>query len=180
MDNYYFIAISPPDPLYAQVVNFQMGKACRLVEPHITLKAQGGLVDPPTWAEIVRSICIVTPPFPVEVGGVHSFNKDVIYIDVASPGILSLHHVLLNALRPTEEEILRDHEMEGYVPHLTLAQNIPGWDIDNFEDVLHEAEARFTNFSKFQCRSVKIYRSAAPHGQYRVFKEYKLGEECRH
>jgi len=178
--DYYVIGISPPDPLYGQVVNFQMGKACALVEPHITIKAQCGLVDPPYWTEKVRAICISTPPFPARVGDVFRFGSDVIYLGVESPGLISLHKCLVNAISPTKEENERYHEMEDFIPHLTLAQNIPGREIENFEDVVSEARSRFVAPSKIMCRSVKIYRSSSQFGQYRVFKEYRLGEESRH
>jgi len=176
----YFIGISPPDPLYSQVVNFQMGKACALVEPHITVKAPSGLIEPPTWLNKIWTTCLATRPFPVVVGEVDHFGDDVVYLKVDSPGLVELHRSFVQAIGPTSEEIANFHEMEGFVPHITLSQSRPEEGIADVRSVIESAKVKFKSPTRFICGSVKIYRAHSEFEQYRVFKEYMLGFECRH
>ena len=176
----YFIGISPPDPLYSQVVNFQLGRPCALAEPHITVKAQSGLVDPPSWLKNIWTICLATKPFPVVVDEVDHFGNEVVYLKVESPGLMELHRSFVGAIAPTKEEIIDFHEMEGFVPHITLSQSMPTHAIADIGSVVERAKVKFTTPTRFICGSVKIYRAPSEFEQYRVFKEYMLGCESRH
>ncbi len=176
----YFIGISPPDPLYSQVLTFQLSKACALVEPHVTVKAPSGLIDPPTWLNKIWTISVATRPFPVVVSEVDHFGDDVVYLKVDSPGLVELHRSFVHAICPSPEEIVNFHEMEGFVPHLTLSQSMPEQGIADVGSVVESAKGKFKSPTSFICDSVKIYRASSEFGQYRVFKEYMLGFECRH
>ena len=176
----YFIGISPPDPLYSQVLAFQMGKACALVEPHVTVKAPSGLIDPPTWLNKIWTISVATHPFPVVVGEVDHFGNEAVYLKVDSPGLVELHRSFVQAICPTSEEIVNFHEMEYFVPHMTLSQSMPGQEIVDVGSVVESAKGKFNSPTRFICGSVKIYRAPSDFGQYRVFKEYMLGFKCRH
>jgi 2'-5' RNA ligase len=161
-------------------MNFQMGKACALVEPHVTVKAQSGLTDPPTWLKKIWTICVATHPFPVVVSEVDHFGGEAVYLKVDSPGLVELHRSFVQAICPTSDEIVNFHEMDGFVPHLTLSQSMPGQGIADVGSVVESAKDKFKSPTSFICGSVKIYRATSEFGQYRVFKEYGLGFECRH
>ena len=173
----YFIGISPPDPLYSQVVNFQLGRPCALVEPHITVKAQSGLIDPPTWLKNIWTICLATKPFPVVVNEVEHFGGDVVYLKVESPGLVELHRSFVRAIGPTPEEIMDFHEMEGFIPHITLSQSMPEQGIADVGSVIESAKVKFKSPSRFICGADKRRRSVTgwPKSRRRSSLPFEMG-----
>jgi hypothetical protein len=116
----------------------------------------------------------------VVVGEVDHFGDDVVYLKVDSPGLVDLHRSFVQAIGPTSEEIANFHEMEGFVPHLTLSQSMPEQGMVEVGSLVESAKGKFNSPVRFICGSVKIYRAPSEFEQYRVFKEYMLGFECRH
>ena len=61
------------------------------VEPHITVKAQGGLSHDLAWFERVREVCKWVKPFRVVMGNRHvSGNRSILYVSGQSAGSLAL------------------------------------------------------------------------------------------
>ena len=119
-------------------------------------------------------------PLSVVVGEVDHFGDDVVYLKVDSPGLVELHRSFVQAIGPTSEEIANFHEMEGFVPHMTLSRSMPEQVIADVGSVIESAKVKFKSPTRFICGSVKIYRATTEFEQYWVFKEYTLGLECRH
>lgn len=63
----YFIGIVPPDEVKSRIIKFQTrwenNSLLQVVEPHITVKAQGGLTSDKNWVSTVEKICKDIPSF---------------------------------------------------------------------------------------------------------------------
>jgi 2'-5' RNA ligase len=65
----YFIGIVPPEEYMKRIEHFQRRWMNYLgVEPHITLKAQGGLTPDKKWIDKVKKVCENFKPFQISLG----------------------------------------------------------------------------------------------------------------
>ena len=133
MENLYFLAIIPPEPVYEEVVAFKKDFATRFastkalkVMPHITLKAPFKL-NSSDHAQVIqwfKKLKTDIPPFRVELVGFGSFpktNKPVVFI-------LPAPNTSLDFL---QKEIINDFKIifsksvspvdTGFTPHITIA-----------------------------------------------------------
>lgn len=103
----YFIGIVPPEIYKQRIVRFQQqwrnNKLPNIVEPHITLKAQGGLLLDLRWLEKVADCCKDIETFQLTLDKADFFGDDVLFLHVKSEEILQLHkrlsmllHLLIN------------------------------------------------------------------------------------
>jgi len=95
----------------------------RSTVPHVTLAGtywRTGPATPENEAQTIaclRAIQDQIAPFDLLLGGVSSFEPDVIYLEVdPTPGLLAARNVLLQALGPDKHR--------HFVPHLTLAMHL--------------------------------------------------------
>ena len=69
MNKEYFIGIVPPKEYLKRIELFQTKWMNHLgVEPHITLKAQGGLTPDRKWIDAVEKVCDQFKPFQISLG----------------------------------------------------------------------------------------------------------------
>lgn len=79
---HFFIGIVPSNDYKMKIIKFQQkwkdNTIIETVEPHITLKAQGGLTPDKKWLGKVKEICDGFQPFPVSLDEPMFFGEDIL------------------------------------------------------------------------------------------------------
>ncbi|MCP1422918.1 2'-5' RNA ligase [Paenibacillus xylanexedens] len=157
----YFIGITSPDDYKEKIVAFRdrwsSNRLNDVVEPHITVKAQGGLTVDLHWLESVRQTCSLMPSFQLSLSEPESFGSAVTFLSVETSNIIELHRNLVKAISPSQELLDRYFEMDKYHPHLTLGQT-------------------YCPFSTFDVNYVRIYKEVELN-KYVPFEDIQLGTE---
>lgn len=126
----YFIGIIPPDEYKAQIVSFcnrwGSNRLQEIVEPHITVKAQGGLTEDMVWLERIGNACLSVPGFQLSLTEPAMFGTSVVFLGVRSKEIYELHKLLVDTASPSPELIKRYFELDHFHPHLTMGQTCWG------------------------------------------------------
>ena len=173
----YFIGISPPADYTNQVSQFRKqwpdNWIDEIVEPHITLKAQGGLTPDESWLENVRKACEKTNPFEATVGGTAFFGEEILYLQVESQGLKTLHERLVEVIEPTDEMIAQYFELDQFIPHLTLAKTSYGLSARQLKEMAQHADEELDSY-QFEVDSIRIYRENG-NGVYRKYMGIPLG-----
>lgn len=172
----YIIGIVPPSAYGQRIVAFQRrwpgNQTPGVVEPHITVKAQGGLTPDLAWIQSVIAVCSAFPRFTVTVTEAEFFANAVVYLGIASLSIRVLHRRLVEAIMPPPESIARYFEWDHYVPHLTLGQVEGGmapWDL---RDMGRAAAEALGPFPTFEVIGVRIYQEID--GRYEPLQDVLL------
>ncbi|ACQ71566.1 2'-5' RNA ligase family protein [Exiguobacterium sp. AT1b] len=161
----YFIGIIIPKDYLIRIEKFQNKWIKQLgVEPHITLKAQGGLTSDERWIEKVRTVCKHFKPFQVSLGKPKYFGDNILYLSVKSNDLVNLHQEMLQKLAPPKHIITQYFEGDEYVPHLTLGteyvsrdftEGLSKVDLKEMEKLANEILVPFPNF---EVNSIRIYK----------------------
>lgn len=171
----YFIGIVPPDADKRRFEEFRNRWSSNglkdVVEPHITVKAQGGLTEDLSWVHRVKEACARVSPFEVRLTEPATFGTDVVFLGVESTSVLHLHDLLLDAVSPAHEELL-PFELEDYHPHLTLGQTRWGMAPEEISEMERAAMA-LAPYSSFTVTFVRIYKEVALN-KYLPFKDISL------
>jgi hypothetical protein len=69
-----------------------------VVEPHITVKAQGGLTADKNWIREVKKVCQGFPTFKVSLNEPKFFGDSVVFLSVDSEKIYELHQKIVKAI----------------------------------------------------------------------------------
>jgi 2'-5' RNA ligase len=129
------------------------------VEPHITVKSQGGLGEDRAWLPRVEAAVKNFDKFRISFDGIGSFREDVVFLKPAfSQGLINLHKVLLDAVGPYEDLAGKYFENDRYSPHLTLGGI--KWGLNKGELVLmmERAQDELRNLPDFEINSMRIYQ----------------------
>lgn len=122
----FFAGIVPPNEYKGKIIKFQQkwesNNMWRLVEPHITVKAQSELSPDLSWLDAIKRVCASSAKFTVSLGHPETFADAVAYLSVQSPELRPFHERLVEAVSPPPEVMKRYMEMEQFIPHLTLGQ----------------------------------------------------------
>lgn len=173
----YFIGISPPKNFSSGVSGFRKkwlnSQIDEAVEPHITLKAQGGLTPDESWIEDVRKACQKIEPFEVMIGGTAFFGEDVLYLQVDSLELTKLHERLVKAIKPSDEMIAQYFELDQFVPHLTLAKTSYGLSVQQLKEMAQLASEEL-DICQFELEFIRIYQENG-NGRYRKYMDIPLG-----
>jgi 2'-5' RNA ligase len=167
----YFIGIVPPEEFLERVEEFQRKWISQSgVEPHITLKAQGGLSPDKKWMDIVKSVCDNVRPFQVTLGKPKYFGGNILYLSVESSELHILHQKIVKEISPSDELIKKYFELDDFVPHLTLGKETYGGNIS-------------TPLSKEGLKEMEIAagKELSPYPIFRVdfIRVYELNHEKR-
>lgn len=173
----YFIGIAPPTEYGQRIAAFQRRWRANglpsVVEPHITIKAQGDLDADLVWVDKVRALCSVFPDFPLSIVEARLFGDSVAYLGIESERIFELHRRLVQDIGPSTEFIQRYFEGDLYTPHLTLGQIMWGMTASALENMHHEADNILHLFPVFYVTYVTIYQSVHP-DRYEPFQDIPL------
>lgn len=178
----YFIGIVPTEDYLTKIVQFQSKWVRQLgVEPHITLKAQGGLTPDKKWIDKVQRVCENNKPFQVTLGKPRYFGDNILYLSVNSNELHQLHHKIVQVISPSEELIKQYFELDAFVPHLTLAKeqyggNIsPGLSKHELKKVERLADIELSPYPKFEVNFVRVYELNYEKQRYEKYLDITLG-----
>jgi 2'-5' RNA ligase len=160
----YFIGIVPPEEYLEQIEHFQSKWINQLgVEPHITLKAQGGLTPDKKWIDKVQKVCENFKPFQMSLDKLNYFGDNILYLSVNSNNLHKLHQKIVHEISPSEDLIIQYFELDAFVPHLTLGKeqyggNIPtGLSKKELKEMERLAERELTPYPDFEVNFIRVY-----------------------
>jgi 2'-5' RNA ligase len=154
----YGIAIVPPEDLWSRIKEIQDRFGNNEIEPHITLKAQGGLGENIKWLEHVNLIAKQTSPFKIVLGNIRKFGNEVLYISIDSPELVALHNRIIDELNLSPEIIERYFEKELFTPHLTLGRTQAGFNQEDFPKMKELTEEMLkVSDTSFQAEFMRVY-----------------------
>jgi 2'-5' RNA ligase len=158
----YFAGIVPPNEYKHKVVKFQQkwdnNNMWRLVEPHITVKAQSGLTADLSWLDAIRRVCASTEPFTVSLSHPETFADAVAYLSVQSSRLRLFHEQLVDAVSPPPEVMERYMEMDQFIPHLTLGQTNWGMTPQEIMEMTANASMELAPFPSFTVDFIRVYQ----------------------
>jgi 2'-5' RNA ligase len=158
----YFIGIVPSDEYKIKLIEFQQrwenNRITDVVEPHITLKAQGGLTPDEDWLSKVREVCQNFKPFQITLDQPMFFGTDILYLSANSKELIELHRRIVQAVSPSKDLIQKYFELDDYVPHLTIGKTTYGLSKLELIDMKELAEKKLSPFPTFDVRFVRVYQ----------------------
>jgi 2'-5' RNA ligase len=173
----YFIGVVPPEDYKQKIVNFQKrafnGQVPEIVEPHITVKAQGGLTEDLEWLKRVKEVCAAFPAFHLTIGEPKSFGSAILFLSTQTPEVVDLHKQLVEAIAPPKEVSEKYFELDLYTAHMTLAQTSWGVSEAYLDELKSEAEQILTPYPTFRVDVIRIYNEYQP-GRYQPFLDVPL------
>lgn len=175
---HYFIGIVPPEDQLNKLKEFRnrwpANRIDEIVEPHITLKAQGGLNEDENWLAAVRRAAGDFPAFQIQLGEPRFFGEDVLYLSMDSPELEQLHRVLVHAVGTLPEQIEQYFEMDQFVAHLTLAKTAYGLSRSDLKEMKRMANEQLKPSFAFKVHSVRVYRKSALQQKYEKYMDIPL------
>jgi 2'-5' RNA ligase len=160
----YFIGIVPPEDFLERIEHFQSRWINKLgVEPHITLKAQGGLTPDKKWIDKVQKVCENSKPFQVSLDKPKFFGDNILYLSVNSKNLHELHQKIVQEISPSEDLIKQYFELDAFVPHLTLGKEQYGGNISTglskkeLKEMERLADKELTPYPDFEVNFIRVY-----------------------
>ncbi|WP_442599798.1 2'-5' RNA ligase family protein [Neobacillus sp. D3-1R] len=173
----YFIGIVPPNEYKEQISSFRNrwdnNRLKEVVEPHITVKAQGGLTEDMTWLKRVREVCSSVQSFQLSLTEPATFGTAVIFLGVQSKEIYELHKLLVDTVSPLPELVERYFELDNFHPHLTLGQTYWGMKESEIEEMKLTSKNALAPFPTFNVTYIRVYKEIEPN-KYVKFEDIQL------
>ncbi|NHM30654.1 2'-5' RNA ligase family protein [Neobacillus terrae] len=158
----YFIGVVPPEDYKKRILELQQqwknNSLVHVVEPHITIKAQGGLTPDKSWISDVKKICEDTAPFSVTLNKPMFFGESVLFLSVESEEIFELHRKLVKTISPNNDLIKKYMELDLYEPHLTLGQTYWGLTSNELKNMAKVTETELSPYPSFEVSFIRIYQ----------------------
>lgn len=175
----YFIGITPPEEVKRLIIAFQKSfgsnKVPNNVEPHITLKAQGGLTEDLSWLPKVETALETFQPFEVVLDGIDTFNETILFLDLPlQDELVHLHKKLVRSIQ-SNKQTKKFFEHDNYHAHLTLGGIAWGMTKDELATMREKAKELFSSPLSFEASFVRVYQRESPHGTYNTMKDIWLG-----
>ncbi|WP_205418608.1 2'-5' RNA ligase family protein [Paraliobacillus sediminis] len=175
----YFIGIVPMDEYKSKVSAFRSkwenNNIDEVVEPHITLKAQGGLTQDLKWLSKVKKVCSETNSFHLKLEKPMFFGEDILYLSASSNNLLELHSKIVNAVAPSQELIEKYFELDNFVPHMTLGKTNYGLSKQELKDMAKSVEEEIIPYPKLNVNFVRVYQEMEPN-KYIKYVDIPFGE----
>lgn len=179
----YFIGIVPPEDYLTKIIHFQSKWVRHLgVEPHITLKAQGGLTPDKTWINKIQKVCENFKPFQVLLGKPRYFVDNILYLSVNSNELHKLHHKIVQEVSPSEELVKQYFELDGFVPHLTLGKEqysgtiSTGLSKKELKEMESSAAIELSPYPEFEVNFIRVYQLNREKQRYEKYLDITLGK----
>jgi 2'-5' RNA ligase len=138
-----------------------------MVEPHITVKAQGGLSEDKGWISSVKKAVQGYPNFHISMVDVGNFGENVVFLTPSPTRELSdLHKILMNTIKPGDELTKKYFEGANYHFHLTLAGTSWGMTSQELLLVKEGAKDKLLKLPKFKVSFIRVYEKKISGGKY--------------
>ncbi|MGP4068482.1 2'-5' RNA ligase family protein [Halobacillus sp. B29] len=175
----YFIGIVPPKSYMERVEHFRkQWMTYSIVEPHITLKAQGGLSPDKNWIERVREVCENVRTFSIQVAEPAYFGDHVLYLSVHSEDLVRLHEYIVHEISPSDEQVRKYFELDEFVPHLTLGKESFGLSKRQLFEMENTASRELSPFPQFEVEFIRIYERKTGLDRYEPFEDIYLNSRA--
>ncbi len=175
MEKEYFIGIVPPEEYLKRIESFQRKWLEDLhVEPHITLKAQGGLTPDKKWIAKVQKVCEHFKPFHISLDQPMYFGDNILYLSAPSNHLHDLHQKIVQEISPPADLIRHYFELDDFVPHLTLAKEQYGLSKQQLKDMEISANKELTPYPSFTVNFVRVYELNVEKQKYDRFLDIPL------
>ncbi|WP_405460067.1 2'-5' RNA ligase family protein [Paenibacillus sp. HJGM_3] len=162
----YFIGIVPPRDYREKIISFQRNwksnGVVNAVEPHITLKAQGGLTPDLRWLDDLENLCKDFSPFRITLTEPRFFGDYVVYLSMKSQELYQLHKKIVQLINPPKELIKKYFELEDFVPHLTLGKTYFGMSPEELKEMAREAQRFLMPYPTFFVEQIRVYQEMEP------------------
>lgn len=176
----FFIGVVPPDEVKNRIIEFQKrwknNSLLKVVEPHITIKAQGGLTPDKNWVSEVEKVCLDISPFLVTLNKPMFFGENVLFLSVQSERIHDVHEKLVRTISPEPDLINKYMEFEDYVPHLTLGQTNWGLSSEELKEMAKAVEQVHFPRPTFEVHFLRIYQEIQPN-KYSKYLDLSLNSK---
>lgn len=174
----YFIGIVPPQKEMTKLRDFRnqwpANRIDKMAEPHITLKAQGGLTADEDWLDDVKQAAAEFPAFQIQLGEPRFFGEDILYLSMDSPELEQLHRVLVERVGITPEHIEQYYEMDQFLAHMTLAKTTYGLSREELSEMAGAVAQQLEPNPPFDVESIRLYRKAASQDGYSKYLDIPL------
>jgi 2'-5' RNA ligase len=152
----------PSDEYKMKLIDFQHkwknNQITDVVEPHITLKAQGGLTQDEKWLSKVKRVCNNFQSFQIKLDKPMFFGDDILYLSATSKDLYKLHKSIVLEISPSNDLIKKYFELDDFEPHMTLAKTNYGLSKKELSDMGKLAEKELSPFPIFEVRFVRVYQ----------------------
>ncbi|WP_017381864.1 2'-5' RNA ligase family protein [Paenisporosarcina sp. TG-14] len=173
----FFIGIVPSDEYKKRLLDFhhkwKNNRITDVVEPHITLKAQGGLTTDEKWLSKVKEVCNNFNSFQITLEKPMFFGEDILYLSATSNELYKLHKSIVRVISPSNDLIKKFFELDDFVPHMTLGKINYGLSNKELREMGNLAEKELIPFPTFEVRFVRVYQEIEPN-KYRKFLDIPL------
>lgn len=177
----YFIGIVPTEEYIGKVKDFRErwknNAISDVVEPHITLKSQGGLTSDEKWLGKVEQVCFNTKPFDIKLEKTMFFGKDILYLSASSKPLSTLHNNIVSAVKPSNKLIEKYFELDNFIPHMTLGKTAYGLSKQELRDMARMAEKEIGPYPTINVNFVRVYQEIEPN-KYVKLEDIPLGGNC--
>ncbi|MGM7702801.1 2'-5' RNA ligase family protein [Pseudalkalibacillus sp. Hm43] len=177
----YFIGIVPPEDYKTNIIEFQKKWnghwITEVVEPHITVKAQGGLTPDQEWLSKVEEVCKEFQPFTVSVGKPMFFGEDILYLNASSIELIQLHQSLVHRISPSAELIKKYFELDDFTPHMTLGKTYFGLSNRELKDMAKLSDEELSPYPTYEVDFIRIYQEVEPM-KYIKYLDIPLSRSC--
>ncbi|WP_419962385.1 2'-5' RNA ligase family protein [Psychrobacillus sp. BM2] len=177
----YFIGIVPPKEYLERIEHFQSKWINKLgVEPHITLKAQGGLTPDKKWIDKILKVCGNFKPFQISLDKAKYFGENILYLSVISNKLHDLHEKIVQEISPSEDLITQYFELGAFTPHLTLGKEQYGGDISTglskkeLKDMEQLADKELIPYPVFEVNFIRVYELNIEKQRYEKYLDISL------
>ena len=175
----YFIGIVPPEEYKIKITEFRdkwkNNSISDVIEPHITLKAQGGLTTDEKWLSIVKEVCFKTKPFQISLAKPMFFGEEILYLSTTSKELQTLHEIIVREIDLPNDLIEKYFELDNFVPHMTLGKTTYGLTKQELNNMAKLAEKELDPFPTFEVSSVRVYKESDPN-RYLKYVDIPLNE----
>ena len=158
----YFIGIVPPDEYKKKIIKVQQrwdnNLLIDVVEPHITVKAQGGLTADLEWIEKLKKVCASFSVFNISLNQPKFFGENLLKQSTTPETIFKKKKKIVNAISPDNELIKKYMELDNYVPHLTMGQTHWGLSSKELKNMAKITEKELSPYPTFEVNFIRIYQ----------------------
>ena len=176
----YFIAIPILGELSEKIKNFRrtfLTGSLMMAEPHVTVKAHGGLSGDEKWVSKIKEAIEKTNCFELTLKGVDTFGNKVILLK-AEPfeKLFQIHKMIVDEVNPGEADIKKYHELGSYAPHSTLYEATTTEDHAKFLEIFNLATNAFNEKFSFNVSTIRIYKQDIAGMPYRKLIDIELAQ----